>query len=71
VAVGKILNQSADSTTVEMLVDGETLVACISIPGGYNIYNAAAGMAVALALGISKDAAARALAGVESGFGRM
>lgn len=71
VAVRKILNQSADGTTVEMQVNGETLVTGISIPGGYNIYNAAAGMAVALALGISKDTAARALAGVESGFGRM
>jgi UDP-N-acetylmuramyl tripeptide synthase len=71
VAVKKILRQDAEGTTVEMLVDGQPLVTDIGIPGGFNIYNAAAAMAVALALGIPKETAARALAGVQSGFGRM
>ena len=60
-----------DSSLAELRVAGEYLPAAVSLPAAYNLYNAAAAVAAATALGIEAKAAVRSLAHIESGFGRM
>ena len=50
---------------------GEDIPVRCSIPGEYNLYNAAAAVCVAQALGTAPAAAAASLAHVQGGFGRM
>ena len=43
----------------------------MSLPAAYNLYNAAAAVAAATAMGVAPAAAVKSLAQIESGFGRM
>ncbi len=71
VAVEEILSMDADSTTVRLkFPDGEHKVK-INLPGGYNVYNAAAAAAVGTAMGLSDETVTAALEHFECGFGRM
>ena len=69
--VSKILEPGAQNSRAVFTAEGRTLEACVSLPGTYNLYNAAAALAAAGAMGIAADTAAASLARVESGFGRM
>lgn len=71
VAVVEVDSLEPDSSLAELRVDGEFLPAAVSLPAAYNLYNAAAAVAAATALGINAKAAVRSLAHIESGFGRM
>ena len=71
VAVVEADSLEPDSSLAELRVDGEFLPASVSLPAAYNLYNAAAAVAAATALGINAKAAVRSLAHIESGFGRM
>lgn len=70
VAVTQVLETRADSSLVRLrLKDGEHDVA-VNLPGGYNIYNAAAAAAAAQVMGIAPETIVQALGGFECGFGR-
>jgi len=71
VAVTDILSQTADATAIRLRVGDETLETQVAIPGGYNVYNAAAAVAAARALGIGTDIAMGAVNSFQCGFGRM
>lgn len=71
VSVARVLSSDAQCSKVEFSLDGRTVPATINLPGGYNIYNAATAMAVAKALELSPDQAARSLGAFSCGFGRM
>ena len=71
VAVLSVEELTAEGSTAEMRVDGEVYAAAVDLPGGYNLYNAAAAVAAATALGVAAEGAVGSLARLESGFGRM
>ncbi len=71
VAVTKIIELTADSSTVEMDIFGQSVTARINLPAGYNIYNAAGATAALLQMGFGVSDAVQALSGFECGFGRM
>ena len=70
VAVLSVEELTAEGSAAEMRVDGE-VYAAVDLPGGYNLYNAAAAVAAATALGVAAEGAVGSLARLESGFGRM
>ncbi len=71
VRVSRVLSSDAQCSRVEFSLDGKTVPAVINLPGGYNIYNAATAMAVAKALDIPPELAAKSLGSFSCGFGRM
>ena len=71
VHVSRVLSSDAQCSRVEFSLDGKTVPAVINLPGGYNIYNAATAMAVAKALDIPPEQAAKSLGSFSCGFGRM
>ena len=71
VAVLSVEELTAEGSAAEMRVDGEVYAAAVDLPGGYNLYNAAAAVAAATALGVAAEGAVGSLARLESGFGRM
>lgn len=71
VAVTAVRELRADGTSAVMRVDGAQYEAEISLPAAYNLYNAAAAVAAATAVGMDAGAAIGSLAAMESGFGRM
>lgn len=60
-----------DGSKAKMRIDGEELSVDINLPGGYNVYNAAAAAAALSVSGFSADAIAVALGTFKCGFGRM
>ena len=70
VAVTKILAAGADASDVELSIFGRAHEVHVNLPGGYNIYNAAAAAAVAHVVGIDEQTAVSALGQFECGFGR-
>lgn len=70
VAVTRVLKTGADASDIELTVFGHVHEVHVNLPGGYNIYNAAAAAAVAHVVGIDEDTAVAALAQFECGFGR-
>ena len=60
-----------EGSVAEIRVDGEIYTAPVSLPGAYNLYNAAAAIAGVTALGVGAEGAIKSLAHIESGFGRM
>ena len=70
VAVIKILAAGADASDVELSIFGRAHEVHVNLPGGYNIYNAAAAAAVAHVVGIDEQTAVSALGQFECGFGR-
>ena len=71
VAVTAVDALTAEGSAVELRVDGKTYPAAVSLPAAYNLYNAAAAVAAATALGVEPARAIKGLARIESGFGRM
>lgn len=71
VAVISVSALNPDGSAAVLRIDGEVYDAAVGLPGGYNLYNAAAAIAAATALGVAAGDAVRSLARLESGFGRM
>ena len=71
VAVTEVISTDEQSSKVVMNVFGEEKKVDINLPGGYNIYNAAGVMAMAVTAGFTSTEAVDALEGFECGFGRM
>jgi len=71
VSVSEIISSDVDSSTVKMNLVKEDVVIKINLPGGYNIYNAAACATVCNALGMDTTAIKSGLESFECGFGRM
>ena len=71
VAIISVLDLQPDASVAEIRIDGETFPAAVSLPGAYNLYNAAAAVAAATLLGVPAQLAVSALSQIESGFGRM
>lgn len=70
VAVTRVIRTAADSSDIELTVCGSPHEVHVNLPGGYNIYNAAAAAAVAQVVGVDEQIAVDALAQFECGFGR-
>lgn len=70
IAVVKIIEAGSDSSDIQLSIFGKMYDVHVNLPGGYNIYNAAAAAAVSHVVGISEDIAVSALANFECGFGR-
>lgn len=66
----KILGAGADSSDIELSICGRMHEVHVNLPGGYNIYNAAAAAAVSHVVGIDEETAVSALGQFECGFGR-
>ena len=71
VAIVSVLDLQPDASVAEIRVDGEVFPASVSMPGTYNLYNAAAAVSAATILGVSAKIAIGSLSNIESGFGRM
>ena len=71
VAVAGVDTLGPDGSVFEIRVDGEYYTAALSLPAAYNLYNAAAAVAAATALGVGAGGALKSLSHIESGFGRM
>ena len=71
VAVSQIASSDAERSQITVAVDDAPFEVTVNLPGGYNIYNAAASMAVAKAAGLDLSVAAAALGHFSCGFGRM
>ena len=71
VAVTGITVSDANHSEIEISLHGKEYPAVINLPGGYNIYNAVAAVAVSDVMGFSTETATGALATFECGFGRM
>ena len=70
-AVTEIIEQRADGSSVVMDIMGERRVVDINLPAMYNIYNAVGAVAAVCQMGLSADAAVKALSSFKCGFGRM
>lgn len=71
VAVTKVCSSDAEQSNVVVEVDGKEYPTVINLPGGYNIYNAAACMAYGKAAGLSPQVVSDSLSRFQCGFGRM
>lgn len=71
VAVAGVDTLGPDGSVFDIRVDGEYYTAALSLPAAYNLYNAAAAVAAATALGVGAEGALKRLSHIESGFGRM
>lgn len=70
VGVTQVVRTGADSSDIVLNAFGHSHDVHINLPGGYNIYNAAACVAAAEIVGIDEDTAVDALSRFECGFGR-
>ena len=66
----KVVKTGADSSDVVLDIFGREHEVHVNLPGGYNIYNAAAAAAVSHVVGIDEETAVAALGQFECGFGR-
>ena len=71
VYAAKVLARDADSTTVEMDIDGRGMQVHINLPAIYNVYNAVGAAAALTRMGFSPEQAVRAAENFSCGFGRM
>lgn len=71
VAVENVVESNADSSTIRIRLNGKIYTATINLPGGYNIYNAIATVAVGYVLGLKDEVIIHGLSSFECGFGRM
>ncbi|MBR1598375.1 MAG: DUF1727 domain-containing protein [Lachnospiraceae bacterium] len=71
VALAKVLEWKDGSEVVEMDVFGNSVKAEVMLPGGYNLYNALAAVAVAHQIGLSDEQIVKVLGGLSTHFGRM
>ncbi len=70
VAVTKVIETGTDSSDIELSFNGRIHEVHVNLPGGYNIYNAAAAASAAMLAKIPEDTITSALAQFECGFGR-
>lgn len=66
-----ILSYDNSGSTIEISGPGMKLTVRLALPGLYNVYNALAGTAYGLVLGLEEKEISAALSGFECGFGRM
>lgn len=71
VAVTEVISSDAEQSSVVVAADGKSYPTVINLPGGYNIYNAAACMAYGKASGLSLQVVSDSLSRFQCGFGRM
>lgn len=71
VAVTEIKSSDAEESVVVMEMGGKAYNTVINLPGGYNIYNAAACAACGEALGFDRQTVVESLGQFQCGFGRM
>lgn len=70
VVVTKVIKTDANASDIELSILGHVHEVHVNLPGGYNIYNAAAAAAVSHVVGINEEIAVSALGQFECGFGR-
>lgn len=70
VAVTEIISSGASNSRIRLSIEGREHEAEVNLPGGYNIYNAAAAAAVAHENGVGDETIIEALGTFECGFGR-
>lgn len=70
VAVTRVRGLTADASDIELSVFGSAHEVHVNLPGGYNIYNAAAAAAACHVVGVDEQTTVAALAQFECGFGR-
>lgn len=71
VAVTSIDKIAANGSTIHLSTDGKTQEVRVALPAVYNVYNAAASVAAAKAMGIQAQKAIDSLSSVRSSFGRL
>ena len=71
ITVKRVLKYTPDGSQVEISVDGKSYETFINLPGGYNIYNAIAAVAVGKVLHMKDALLIDSLNQFECGFGRM
>lgn len=71
VAVTDIISTDENASLVTLRIGSESFKTRINLPGGYNIYNAAAAACAGYAAGFDSQTDVKALQSFECGFGRM
>jgi UDP-N-acetylmuramyl tripeptide synthase len=71
VSVTAVSSLAPGGSEVTLRVDGTAYPVYVGLPAAYNLYNAAAAMAAATAIGVPAPDAAASLGAIKSGFGRM
>ncbi len=71
VGVNRVYESNADSSEIALDIQGNPYQARINLPGGYNIYNGIATMALVHAMGWMPAHGILALSDFQCGFGRM
>ena len=71
VAVSAVRSLAENESEAAFTVDGTGWEATVALPAVYNLYNAAAAVAAASAMGVEAKRALLSLADIQSGFGRM
>lgn len=71
VAVTAITEMDETGSTFTARIDGGEKEIRLALPAVYNVYNGAAAIAAAMAMGIPAEAAAESLSSVHSSFGRL
>lgn len=71
VSVKKVYSTDTEGSHILLRAGEQEYDAKVNLPGGYNIYNACAAMACAVALGLDGETAASSLSTFACGFGRM
>lgn len=70
IAVTQVISTGADASDIVLDIFGHAHEVHVNLPGGYNIYNAAAAAAAAHVVGIDEKTTVSALGQFECGFGR-
>ncbi len=71
ISAEEILNTTVDSSDIKLKINDEIYNVTVNLPGGYNIYNAAAAASIGYAAGFDAESIISALGSFECGFGRM
>lgn len=71
IAVTQVLSSDAEQSRIVFGIDAQSYPASVNLPGGYNIYNAAACMAAGAAMGLKPETTVQSLSRFQCGFGRM
>ncbi len=71
VAVTEVPEITAEHSRIRLRAGGSDYDVLVNLPGGYNIYNACAAMAMGQAIGLDPAVTAAALEHFSCGFGRM
>jgi UDP-N-acetylmuramyl tripeptide synthase len=71
VAVSQVNISDAEHSEIVLEADGQSYPTLVNLPGGYNIYNAAACMACGKAMKLDPQTVSESLGRFQCGFGRM